>query len=320
MGPFDRFDSSAKRVLALAQDEAIRFNHNYIGTEHLILGLVREHEGVAAQVLRTMGAELPKLRNAVQHIIGPGDMTVSPSEITLSPRTKKVIELAIDEARRLGQSDVNTSHLLLGLVREGEGIAAGVLESLGIGLQAVRAKVIEVLGATPRGQPTAQGSSAPTQTAWLSSRHYFTGVETRTPMDRVAEATQRVIALAQNEAIGLGQGWVGTEHLVLGLITANETLTQKALLSLGVTPDAVRERVAKVPAPGAEWSTRELRMTLMAERLIQRAPPHFPPMTPQGLLFAIVGEEESQGAKILTGLGATPQKVRDELIKLDPPH
>jgi ATP-dependent Clp protease ATP-binding subunit ClpC len=123
MGPFDRFNDRAKRVLALAQDEAIRFNHNYIGTEHLLLGLVREGEGVAARVLDSLGVELSKVRTAVEFIIGRGDSTTSPSEITLSPRTKKVIELAIDEARKLGHSHVGTEHLLLGLVREGEGIA-----------------------------------------------------------------------------------------------------------------------------------------------------------------------------------------------------
>src|SRR5512146_592531 len=158
MGPFDRFNDRAKRVLALAQDEAIRFNHNYIGTEHLLLGLVREGEGVAARVLDSLGVELSKVRTAVEFIIGRGDSTTSPSEITLSPRTKKVIELAIDEARKLGHSHVGTEHLLLGLVREGEGIASGVLESLGVSLEKVRHQV-----SATRGQQhpaTAEAASA----------------------------------------------------------------------------------------------------------------------------------------------------------------
>ena len=157
MGPFDRFNDRAKRVLALAQDEAIRFNHNYIGTEHLLLGLVREGEGVAARVLDSLGVELSKVRTAVEFIIGRGDSTTSPSEITLSPRTKKVIELAIDEARKLGHSHVGTEHLLLGLVREGEGIASGVLESLGVSLEKVRHQVIATLG---QQHPAAQGEGA----------------------------------------------------------------------------------------------------------------------------------------------------------------
>src|SRR6266498_1136479 len=145
MGPFDRFNDRAKRVLALAQDEAIRFNHNYIGTEHLLLGLVREGEGVAARVLDSLGVELSKVRTAVEFVIGRGDEKTSPSEITLSPRTKKVIELAIDESKKLGHHAVGTEHLLLGLVREGEGIASGVLASLGISLEDVRRRTIETL-------------------------------------------------------------------------------------------------------------------------------------------------------------------------------
>src|SRR5260370_21008768 len=127
MGPFDRFNDRAKRVLALAQDEAIRFNHNYIGTEHLLLGLVREGEGVAARVLDSLRVELSKVRTAVDFIIGRGDSTTSPSEITLSPRTTKVIQLAIDEARKLGHSHVGTDRLLLRLVRDGQGGAPGLL-------------------------------------------------------------------------------------------------------------------------------------------------------------------------------------------------
>jgi diadenosine tetraphosphate (Ap4A) HIT family hydrolase len=146
MGPFDRFNDRAKRVLALAQDEAIRFNHNYIGTEHLLLGLIREGEGVAARVLNNLGVELSKARTAVEFIISRGDSTTSPSEITLSPRVKKVIEFAIDESKKLGHSNVGTEHLLLGIVREGEGIASGILESLGVTLERVRQQVIATLG------------------------------------------------------------------------------------------------------------------------------------------------------------------------------
>ena len=155
MGPFDRFNDRAKRVLALAQDEAIRFNHNYIGTEHLLLGLVREGEGVAARVLDSLGVELSKVRTAVEFIIGRGDSTTSPSEITLSPRTKKVIELAIDEARKLGHSHVGTEHLLLGLVREGEGVAARVLDSLGVELSKLRTAAEFLIG---RGDTTTSPS------------------------------------------------------------------------------------------------------------------------------------------------------------------
>ena len=159
---FDKFTERARRVLTLAQEEALRFNHNYIGTEHLLLGLVREGEGVAAKVLANLGVELNKVRSAVEFIIGRGDRAVM-GEIGLTPRAKKVIELAVDEARRLGHHYIGTEHLLLGLVREGEGIAAGVLESLGVSLDKVRAEVTRILSQSmPQG--TAQGARSATRT------------------------------------------------------------------------------------------------------------------------------------------------------------
>ena len=146
---FDRFTDRAKKVLVLAQEEAQRFNHNYIGTEHLLLGLVRESEGIAAKVLTDVGIKLDEARAAVEFIIGRGDRMVI-GDISLTPRSKKVIELAADEARRLNHNYVGTEHLLLGLVREGEGIAAGVLESLGANLQHVRRSVLRVLAQAPQ--------------------------------------------------------------------------------------------------------------------------------------------------------------------------
>ncbi|HTE65741.1 MAG TPA: Clp protease N-terminal domain-containing protein, partial [Candidatus Binatia bacterium] len=113
MDRFDKFTDRARKVLTLAQDEAQRFNHNYIGTEHLLLGLVREGEGVAARVLENMNVELSKVRTAVEFIIGRGDRPVV-GEVGLTPRAKRVIELAIDEARRLGHNYIGTEHLLLG--------------------------------------------------------------------------------------------------------------------------------------------------------------------------------------------------------------
>ena len=164
MERFDKFTDRARKVLTLAQDEAQRFNHNYIGTEHLLLGLVREGEGVAARVLENMNVELAKVRTAVEFIIGRGDRPVV-GEVGLTPRAKRVIELAIDEARRLGHNYIGTEHLLLGLVREGEGIAAGVLEILGVNLDKVRHEVIRVLSQSSSvgpAQETKRSSKTPT--------------------------------------------------------------------------------------------------------------------------------------------------------------
>ena len=159
----NKFTERAKKVLVFAQDEATRFNHNYIGTEHLLLGLVREGEGIAAQVLTNLGVELNKVRNAVEFIIGRGERMVV-GDISLTPRAKRVIELSIEEARRLGHNYIGTEHLLLGLVREGEGIAAGVLESLGVNLEKVRAQVVQLVSQNPTERGRGEGKKAGSKT------------------------------------------------------------------------------------------------------------------------------------------------------------
>lgn len=144
---FEMFTEQARRVLTLAQEEAIRFNHSYIGTEHILLALEREHEGVGHRALIKLGISMSKVRAAVEFIIGRGEEP-STGEIRLTPRAKRVVELAMDEAENLGHSYVGTEHLLLGLLREGEGIAAGVLESFGVTLEKARAEVVKLLSET----------------------------------------------------------------------------------------------------------------------------------------------------------------------------
>ena len=158
---FEKFSERARRVLSLAQEEAQRFNHNYIGTEHILLGLVRETEGVAARVLLNLNVELVKVRSAVEFIIGRGERP-TPGEIGLTPRAKKVIELAVDEARRLNHHYIGTEHLLIGLMREGEGVAAGVLESLGVGLEKVREETNSIIQKQSSSQSSSSRSSTRT--------------------------------------------------------------------------------------------------------------------------------------------------------------
>src|SRR5258708_4105860 len=130
---FDKFTERARKVLQFAQEEAQRFQHNYIGTEHLLLGLIREESGVAGRVLQRLGIDLEKVREGVELVIGHGDRSKW-GDIGVTPRAKKSIELAVDEARRLHHHYIGTEHLLLGLVREGEGVAASMLESFGLSL------------------------------------------------------------------------------------------------------------------------------------------------------------------------------------------
>ena len=164
---FEKFSERARRVLSLANEEAQRFNHSYISTEHILLGLVRETDGVAAKVLTNLGVELTKVRSAVEFIIGKGERAAT-GEKGLTPRTKKVVELAVDEARRLNHHYIGTEHLLIGLLREGEGVAAGVLESLQVTLDKVRAETGRILSQNPsQGQASTGGRGQQTRTPTL---------------------------------------------------------------------------------------------------------------------------------------------------------
>jgi ATP-dependent Clp protease ATP-binding subunit ClpC len=217
---FEKFTERARKVLTLAQEEAHRFNHNYIGTEHLLLGLVREGDGVAARVLANMGVQLPKVRSAVEFIIGRGDSMIV-GEIGLTPRAKKVIELAVDEARRLNHHYIGTEHLLLGLVREGEGIAAGVLESLGVSLEKVRQQVMQVVSQSSGYQQKSQQ----TKTPYMDALGFdLTEAASQNQLDPVigrANEIERVMQIlsrrTKNNPALIGEPGVGKTAIVEGL-------------------------------------------------------------------------------------------------------
>ena len=144
---FERFSEQARQVVVLAQDEALALKHNYIGTEHILLGLLREEEGLAARVLESLDITVEEVRAQVARIVGQGD-EVTTGQIPFTPRAKKVLELALREALSLGHNYIGTEHILLGLVREGEGLAMLVLTRLGAGPQLLRARVLDALRST----------------------------------------------------------------------------------------------------------------------------------------------------------------------------
>jgi ATP-dependent Clp protease ATP-binding subunit ClpA len=142
--PFERFTERAKKVLTLAQEEAERSHHSYIGTEHLLLGLLRQREGLAAKVLNNLGVEISKVRQTIESVLGRNERIII-KQIIPTSRVKKVIEISFEEARRMGHNFVGTEHLLLGLLIEGEGIAAHVLEDLGVTIEAARREIERLL-------------------------------------------------------------------------------------------------------------------------------------------------------------------------------
>ncbi|MCH7737830.1 MAG: ATP-dependent Clp protease ATP-binding subunit [Chloroflexi bacterium] len=233
---FEKFSERARRVLSLAQEEAQRFNHNYIGTEHILLGLVRETEGVAARVLSSLSVDLSKVRSAVEFIIGRGEKPAQ-GEIGLTPRAKKVVELAVDEARRMNHTYIGTEHLLIGLLREGEGVAAGVLESLGVTLDKVRAETHRILSHTSG--TGAQGTRSTSKTPTLDQLGIDLTVAAKADkLDPVIGREKEIERMVQilsrrtkNNPVLVGEPGVGKTAIV-------EALAQ--LISSGNVPDTLQ--------------------------------------------------------------------------------
>jgi ATP-dependent Clp protease ATP-binding subunit ClpC len=219
---FGRFTERAQKVLALAQEEAIRLGHNNIGTEHILLGLVREGEGIAAKALYGLGLGSEKIQKEVESLIGKGQE--ASQTIHYTPRAKKVIELSMDEARKLGHSYVGTEHILLGLIREGEGVAARVLNNLGVSLNKARQQVLQLLGSNESGGHQG-GASVNANTPTLDGlARDLTAIAREGSLDPVigrSKEIQRVIEVlsrrTKNNPVLIGEPGVGKTAIAEGL-------------------------------------------------------------------------------------------------------
>ncbi|WNQ11710.1 ATP-dependent protease ATP-binding subunit ClpC [Paenibacillus aurantius] len=240
---FGRFTERAQKVLALAQEEAVRLGHNNIGTEHILLGLIREGEGIAAKALIALGLGLEKIQDEVESLIGRGQE--QPTNIAYTPRAKKVIELSMDEARKLGHTYVGTEHILLGLIREGEGVAARVLNNLGISLNKARQQVLQLLGSSEtvssnHGSPA--NVNTPTLDGLARDLTAFAKEGNLDPVIGRSKEIERVIQVlsrrTKNNPVLIGEPGVGKTAIAEGLaqkIINNEipeTLRDKRVMTL----------------------------------------------------------------------------------------
>ncbi|WP_239098779.1 ATP-dependent Clp protease ATP-binding subunit, partial [Micromonospora qiuiae] len=246
---FERFTDRARRVVVLAQEEARMLNHNYIGTEHILLGLIHEGEGVAAKALESLGISLEGVRQQVEEIIGQGQQAPS-GHIPFTPRAKKVLELSLREALQLGHNYIGTEHILLGLIREGEGVAAQVLVKLGADLNRVRQQVIQLLsgyqGKEPAAAGTAPGEAAPSTSLVLDQfGRNLTQAAREGKLDPVIGREKEIERVMQvlsrrtkNNPVLIGEPGVGKTAVVEGLSQkiikgeVPETLKDKQLYTL----------------------------------------------------------------------------------------
>ena len=261
-------------MVVLAQEEARLLNHNYIGTEHLLLGLIREGHGVAARALEQLGISLEAVRSRVEEIIGHGGAAPS-GHIPFTPRAKKVLELSLREALQLGHNYIGTEHILLGLIREGEGVAAQVLARMGADLSQVRQEVIQLLS----------GYSAPSESELGPGSR--PGGETPAASRALDEARQLA-----------GTGPLGTQDILRAIVGDLNSLGAKALAALGVTPESLQAQLVGLERAGTsdelpeEAGARKLRVEVLEDGV------------------AVVLEDDGVRARLTKALGRDPLVLR----------
>jgi len=307
---FDRFSDKAIKVIMLAQEEARRSGHNFIGTEQILLGLIGEGTGVAAKTLKSMGANLKDARIETERIIGRGNVHVS-VEIPFTPESKQLLQRSWIEAKNLGHSRIDTEHLLLALIHEDDHVALQVLERLGIDLVKVRAHVWRLIGHIP----------APLAVPTTASEERNQDIPERVSFERFCQKALKAIMLAQEESRRLGHSYVGTEQILLGLIGQGSGIAAKALKKNGVNLKDARIETEKMIGRGSGYVERELPLTPQAKRVLQlvwdeaRYLGHNCIDT-EHVLLALIALNDGAALQILTNLDVDLERLRSTTISM----
>jgi ATP-dependent Clp protease ATP-binding subunit ClpA len=337
---FERFTNRARRVVVLAQEEARLLRHDYIGTEHILLGLLAEGSGVGYQALTAEGISLEAVRGQVEQIIGQGDSTPS-GHIPFTPRAKKVLELSLREALQLGHNYIGTEHILLGLIREGEGVACQAMVALGANLPAMTARVHTMVGgggamAPPRpGIPrrmwasltrSGRASTASGPLIYGPEPVYGSPPVGQPVLRRLTAGAWRAVLFGQVESLRHGQPQAGEEHLLFGILAEAEGNGAKALNAVGVTLEQAREQAdailgtsATEPSPPLEPSLAATGLEVMELALVEAVSAGRHGIDTDDLLLGFVRRaEQGDGgaADTLSVLGTSADAVRQAVDEL----
>jgi ATP-dependent Clp protease ATP-binding subunit ClpA len=297
---FERFTDRARKTMALANLEAQRFGHEYIGTEHILLGMIKEGGGTGATALTRVGLDLQRVRLEVEKRIKEGS-TAALGKLPQTAVAKKAIEFAIVESRELGHRYVGTEHMLLGLIREPDGLAGRVLRELGVTLEAARASVVALLTSTADDKP--RSAAAPGKL-------------------ELTDRARKTLALANQEAQRFNHEYIGTEHILLGLVKEGSGVGASVLKNLDVDLRKVRVEVEKLTKAGpAMVSMGKLPQTPRAKMAIEYAVEEARTLGhnyvgTEHLLLGLLREHDGVGAQVLRNLGLKLEEVREEVLSL----
>jgi len=306
---FERFTESAIKVIMLAQEEARRLGHNFVGTEFILLGLVGEGKGAAALALRDIGVTLKDARIEVEKIIGRGSGFVA-VEIPFTPRAKRVLELSCDQARQIGDSFLGTEHLLMGLLSEGEGVAARVLENLNADLRGIREQMLYLRCET----------AEPFREPFLL-RVFGRLVGIRKDRPILSKSASMVIERAQAGARAAGHWLVVSDQILLAILQDADSMAAKTLIADGITLDMARTQVEKITGTLHGDLGLDLRNTPRTDRIIALAHAEAHRQKRQetdveDLLFGLLKEDGGVAMQVLEKVGVDRAQLRTSLLKI----
>ena len=314
---FDRFTDRARRVLTLAQEEAARLNHNHIGTEHLLLGLIREQDGVGAHVLADAGVDVERARAAAQSV-RPRPDTPTIGQISLTERAKKVIERSVQEAQRLGHHHIGTEHLLLGLVNQDSGGAIEVLALLGVDLEQTRGVNIQMLSQQLSTQSTTVEGAKISAGGFDVLGRVTEPIDVRYPP--FTDEARQVLTLAQEEATHFNHNYIGTEHLLLGLLRLPDCGAARALANLGLDLRQARSAVEFIIGRGDRPTGGEIGLTPRSKKVIDLAVDETRRLDQteigtECLLLGLIREGEGIAAGVFQSFGVSLERARRETLQ-----